>query len=49
VPFPRIHYPLISYAPVIPSKSSDHESFKVRDLTFQCTCFCLISLKYPSY
>jgi tubulin alpha len=38
VPFPRIHYPLISYAPVISSNCSDHESFKVQDLTFQCTC-----------
>jgi tubulin alpha len=39
VPFPRIHYPLISYAPVISRKRSGHESFKVKDLTFQCTCF----------
>jgi tubulin alpha len=36
VPFPRIHYPLISYAPVISSNCSGHESFKVKDLTFQC-------------
>jgi tubulin alpha len=36
VPFPRIHYPLISYAPVISSNKSSHESFKVGDLTFQC-------------
>lgn len=37
VPFPRIHYPLISYAPVVSSNRSSHESFKVHDLTFQCT------------
>ncbi|OQD77388.1 hypothetical protein PENANT_c107G08929 [Penicillium antarcticum] len=36
VPFPRVHYPLISYAPVISRKRSGHESFKVKDLTFQC-------------
>jgi hypothetical protein len=38
VPFPRIHYPLISYAPVISSNCSAHESFKVKDLTLQCMC-----------
>lgn len=37
VPYPRIHYPLISYAPVVSSKRKDHESFRVADLTFQCT------------
>lgn len=37
VPYPRIHYPLISYAPVVSAKKSSHESFKVSDLTFQCT------------
>ncbi len=36
VPYPRIHYPLISYAPVIGTSKSQHESFKVSDLTFQC-------------
>ncbi|SLM40713.1 tubulin alpha-2 chain [Lasallia pustulata] len=36
VPYPRIHYPLISYAPVISSNKSSHESFKVGDLTLQC-------------
>jgi tubulin alpha len=39
VPYPRIHYPLISYAPVISAKKSSHESFKVSDLTFQCKWF----------
>lgn len=39
VPFPRIHYPLISYAPVISTSCSGHESFQVKDLTSQCTCF----------
>jgi len=36
VPYPRIHYPLISYAPVVSASKSSHESFKVSDLTFQC-------------
>ncbi|EFR02299.1 tubulin alpha-2 chain [Nannizzia gypsea CBS 118893] len=36
VPYPRIHYPLISYAPVVSSNRSAHESFKVHDLTLQC-------------
>lgn len=48
VPFPRIHYPLISYAPVISSNRSGHESFKVKDLTFQCACLRFSSFKYPS-
>jgi len=39
VPYPRIHYPLISYAPVISAAKSSHESFKVSDLTFQCKLF----------
>lgn len=36
VPYPRIHYPLVSYAPVISANKSSHESHKVQDLTFQC-------------
>jgi tubulin alpha len=36
VPYPRIHYPLISYAPVISSKRASHESFRTQDLTLQC-------------
>merc|ERR1711881_12123 len=36
VPYPRIHYPLISYAPVVSANKSSHESFKIHDLTFQC-------------
>lgn len=36
VPFPRIHYPLISYAPVSSINKSSHESHKVSELTNQC-------------
>jgi tubulin alpha len=35
VPYPRIHYPLISYAPVISAARSSHESFKTQELTLQ--------------
>lgn len=41
VPYPRIHYPLISYAPVVSSNRSSHESFRVSDLTFQCMSLSL--------
>lgn len=36
VPFPRIHYPLISFAPVVSKQKAAHESFRVSDLTAQC-------------
>lgn len=36
VPFPRIHYPLVSYAPVTSKQKSSHESHKVSELTNQC-------------
>lgn len=40
VPYPRIHYPLISYAPVISASKSSHESFKTHDLTLQSVPAC---------
>lgn len=47
VPYPRIHFPLISYAPVISAKKSSHESFKVQDLTFQCeSIFPILGLSH---
>lgn len=36
VPFPRIHYPLISFAPVVSRRKASHESFRVAELTAQC-------------
>ena len=36
VPYPRIHYPLVSFAPVISANRSSHESFRTQDLTLQC-------------
>lgn len=40
VPYPRIHYPLISYAPVISASRSSHESFKTQELTLQYVYPC---------
>lgn len=35
VPYPRIHFPLASYAPVIPVEKAFHEAMSVADLTSQ--------------
>jgi tubulin alpha len=36
VPFPRIHFPLVAYAPVVTPKRAGHESFSTQELTQQC-------------
>lgn len=36
VPYPRIHFPLVSYAPVISQEKSKHEFLSVSDLTSSC-------------
>ncbi|KAK9390838.1 Tubulin/FtsZ, GTPase domain-containing protein [Lipomyces mesembrius] len=36
VPFPRLHYPLASYAPIYSRRSVQHEMLRVNDLTAQC-------------
>lgn len=36
VPYPRVHYPVVSSSPVIFSSKSFYESFKICDLTLQC-------------
>ncbi len=33
VPFPRIHYPLVSYAPIASKEKRDHEEFSVSEIT----------------
>ncbi|CAD6505534.1 BgTH12-01024 [Blumeria graminis f. sp. triticale] len=36
VPYPRIHYPLISFAPLTPASLQSHESYRTELLTVQC-------------
>ena len=36
VPYPRIHFPLVTYAPIISSSKSGHEKHSVSELTAAC-------------
>lgn len=36
VPFPRIHYPLATYAPIISAAKATHEQNSVAEMTFSC-------------
>lgn len=36
VPYPRIHFPLVSYAPIVSSEKSHHETFAVTEITQAC-------------
>ena len=36
VPFPRIHFPLATYAPLLPAENVTHESNSVADMTYSC-------------
>ena len=33
VPFPRVHFPLVSYSPIISVAKSNHESHNVNEIT----------------
>jgi len=36
VPFPRIHFPLATYAPLLPAEKVTHEVNSVADMTYSC-------------
>uniref|UniRef100_A0A1Q3FSQ6 Tubulin alpha chain n=1 Tax=Culex tarsalis TaxID=7177 RepID=A0A1Q3FSQ6_CULTA len=36
VPFPRIHYPLVTYSPLIPFRNASHEQLTTNQITYEC-------------
>ncbi|XP_038119676.1 tubulin alpha-4 chain isoform X2 [Culex quinquefasciatus] len=36
VPYPRIHYPLVTYSPLIPFRNANHEQLTTHQITYEC-------------
>lgn len=53
VPYPRIHFPLISYAPLMAQSKAYHENMSVREMTTSCfetsNCMMKCDPKYGKY